>query len=699
MTLKMTIITNITRKYNEAAFRCEVYNDIGKSADTKTLEVAYVPTFVTKPQNVEGELGSTATLSCIVDGYPTPRILWMRYKNDRVILVGKSSNLTITITKETAGQYWCRASVGHYQDLRASATVYVKGPPKIVSNETQYGVEGHSVKVYCISFSNPKPDYIKWTFAGDEINTFHNQEYEFLEETLTDSMTISTLLITKSYEKHYGKYNCTVINAYGMDSTEINLVADNTLQLLLIISICATFIILVLIIMLIIMLYNRRRGIRKNSMDQFKDNDRNSNISDLKIELRQVEGSFDLDNSNIDSEIDIHPTLHLTSNLGLPLAGPVPLPDNGYDNELMKQYQRYSAEFNQPINNLHSKIQGQSHGYVPYVDYTRDYAPPLRSQTGSSSRSTDGSIQLSQYGSLSRQASCGRLGGKLGPDIIPMPNSSVVLSGGVDVRYSATYRNPYLRGSGSLSYVQQVNANPSAKSASPLYNSARNQNIHPNVAVPSPSTSSSSRYVTSPLASSSSTVSSAQPQVSKPSSLSSGALYILPKSSHGSLLANQITVKETIVLHGLFGFRPKHSCPQQVHRIVEYISSGFYPKREKTVVVFFDVAKAFDKIWLAGLVYKLYKLDVPVRIVHIVGFFLQHRFSSSGTKHLRTLSDRFFKAANPLVGMAIVYEPPLPSRCQFRRPRSVMADPPNQLSIDFDPPGGPCADLHTHAHK
>ncbi|KAM3961991.1 LOW QUALITY PROTEIN: uncharacterized protein ACR2FA_003882 [Aphomia sociella] len=56
----------------------------------------------------------------------------------------------------------------------------------------------------------------------------------------------------------------------------------------------------------------------------------------------------------------------------------------------------------------------------------------------------------------------------------------------------------------------------------------------------------------------------------------------------------------------------------QVLRIVEYISSGFYPKREKTVAVFFDVAKAFDKVWHAGLVYKLYKLDVPVAPVFLL---------------------------------------------------------------------------------
>ncbi|GBP38301.1 Probable RNA-directed DNA polymerase from transposon BS [Eumeta japonica] len=50
--------------------------------------------------------------------------------------------------------------------------------------------------------------------------------------------------------------------------------------------------------------------------------------------------------------------------------------------------------------------------------------------------------------------------------------------------------------------------------------------------------------------------------------------------------------------------RPNHSCPQQALRLVAHVSEGFQRKR-KTVAVFFDVAKTFDKVWHAGLIYKL----------------------------------------------------------------------------------------------
>ncbi|KAL4707062.1 hypothetical protein ACJJTC_011388 [Scirpophaga incertulas] len=391
------ILPNISRKYNEATIKCEVQNIIGKSADTKTIEVIYGPTFKQRPRNIEVEVGTIATLTCNVDGHPAPKILWLRYENDRVIRVGKSGNLTISVTPQSAGQYWCRATIENRQDIEAPATVFVRGPPKILSNETQFGVEGDSVRIECISFSVPKPDLVMWTFGGSEINAFHNQ-----------------------------------------------------------------------------------------------------------------------DHSNAGSETDLHPTLHLYHpTLACLLAGPVPIPE-GYENELMNQYQRYSGDFQSSIQQFdHLKAHGQSNGYVPYVDYSKDYVPPGDSLTGSLTRSTDGSSYPSHCGSLHRQASCGRLGG-VGPDVIPSANPGVVFAGGLDVRYAATYGNPYLRGSGPV---------PTSSS--------------------SPSSSSSSRPVTSPLASSSSPSSGAQPQVPKSSPATSGALYKLPPSSQRNIQTTQITSKGT----------------------------------------------------------------------------------------------------------------------------------------------------------
>ncbi|RXF69280.1 reverse transcriptase family protein, partial [Desulfovibrio sp. DS-1] len=66
-----------------------------------------------------------------------------------------------------------------------------------------------------------------------------------------------------------------------------------------------------------------------------------------------------------------------------------------------------------------------------------------------------------------------------------------------------------------------------------------------------------------------------------------------------------------------FGFRARHSCVQQVHRITEHILSHFAhrPRPIGTAALFLDVAKAFDKVWHNGLSYRLYQFGVPDKLV------------------------------------------------------------------------------------
>ncbi|GBP34191.1 Probable RNA-directed DNA polymerase from transposon BS [Eumeta japonica] len=76
-----------------------------------------------------------------------------------------------------------------------------------------------------------------------------------------------------------------------------------------------------------------------------------------------------------------------------------------------------------------------------------------------------------------------------------------------------------------------------------------------------------------------------------------------------------------LIINEQFGFRPNHSCPQQALRLVEYITEGFKTKKR----TFFDVAKAFDRVWHTGLIHKLYLLKVPDRLILIIHNFLIDR--------------------------------------------------------------------------
>ncbi|GBP75758.1 Probable RNA-directed DNA polymerase from transposon BS [Eumeta japonica] len=114
-------------------------------------------------------------------------------------------------------------------------------------------------------------------------------------------------------------------------------------------------------------------------------------------------------------------------------------------------------------------------------------------------------------------------------------------------------------------------------------------------------------------------------------------------------LSNHLSGKG-LIIDEQFGFRPAHSCPQQVLRLVEYVMEGFKTK-QKTVCVFFDVAKAFDRVWHAGLVYKLYSLEVPDRLIFIIQNFLSNRYFTF--RHERTHSTRRLIRAGVPQGSAL----------------------------------------------
>ncbi|XP_048003890.1 uncharacterized protein LOC125240087 [Leguminivora glycinivorella] len=84
--------------------------------------------------------------------------------------------------------------------------------------------------------------------------------------------------------------------------------------------------------------------------------------------------------------------------------------------------------------------------------------------------------------------------------------------------------------------------------------------------------------------------------------------------------------EEDILIQEQFGFRARHSCVHQVHRIVEHVLDGFSRLNGlKTGAIFLDVSKAFDGVWHSGLIYKLYQLGIPDRLLHLVADFLSNR--------------------------------------------------------------------------
>ncbi|XP_063390250.1 irregular chiasm C-roughest protein-like isoform X3 [Cydia fagiglandana] len=492
------IIFNVTRKYHNAVVKCEVSNSVGKSEETVTLDVTYPPVFRTRPRDVEADEGSTVSLHCDVDGQPKPEIKWVLHEPGR-IAQPKGSEPTLKIKRvdeQSAGRYVCIAKVEGYNEIRSEATVFIKGPPKILSNRTQFGAEGEMVTIDCVFLSVPKSFDIIWYFEGREIKPIENPEYAPFEQDLGDGIVKASLVIRASQSKHYGLYNCSVTNDIGNANAGITLKPIKTLPLFIILIGVTSGIIVFSAFIILLVICNRRRRQKSQQMSEKpdvtvttcdmynKESDRSSNISDLKLQLPHGDGSYELDYTSSDRSDS-----KLQS--GLPLAGPVTLPSIRLDDPLMQF--RYSNDYSDPAyNENYYKNPG---GYV--YDYPQGYAPPNnlrvqspepanRSLQGSLTRSIDTASTLplsagnaSQNSSLQRTKTqdetdaINNLGLPVGGDTPP------IYAKGVDLRYAATYGNPYLRNS-SHGYPNQVHtAKPASTPAPPPYSAVRSSVVMP----------------------------------------------------------------------------------------------------------------------------------------------------------------------------------------------------------------------------
>ena len=74
-----------------------------------------------------------------------------------------------------------------------------------------------------------------------------------------------------------------------------------------------------------------------------------------------------------------------------------------------------------------------------------------------------------------------------------------------------------------------------------------------------------------------------------------------------------------------FGFRAGHCTQQQVLRLAEKVTF-YFNKGYSTGAVFLDVAKAFDSVWINGLIAKLIDLEFPPNLIKLIHSYLSDRF-------------------------------------------------------------------------
>ncbi|GFV46158.1 RNA-directed DNA polymerase from mobile element jockey [Trichonephila clavipes] len=73
-----------------------------------------------------------------------------------------------------------------------------------------------------------------------------------------------------------------------------------------------------------------------------------------------------------------------------------------------------------------------------------------------------------------------------------------------------------------------------------------------------------------------------------------------------------------------FGFTKRLSTCHPLLRLTEKITSVFQRGRS-TGAVFLDIQKAFDRVWIGGLIYKLITNNFPPALIHLINSYLTNR--------------------------------------------------------------------------
>ncbi|GFW03458.1 probable RNA-directed DNA polymerase from transposon BS [Trichonephila clavipes] len=102
--------------------------------------------------------------------------------------------------------------------------------------------------------------------------------------------------------------------------------------------------------------------------------------------------------------------------------------------------------------------------------------------------------------------------------------------------------------------------------------------------------------------------------------------HILSKIAEHIILLriNQFIINTDFLNPNQYGFTKQLSTYHPLLRLTEQISAGFQSGRSSGAV-FLDIQKAFHRVWISGLVYKLITNNFPAPLIHIINSYLVNR--------------------------------------------------------------------------
>jgi hypothetical protein len=114
----------------------------------------------------------------------------------------------------------------------------------------------------------------------------------------------------------------------------------------------------------------------------------------------------------------------------------------------------------------------------------------------------------------------------------------------------------------------------------------------------------------------------AAPENFRPISLLSGLSKVAEKIINNRI--QKYDSKLRITQDEQFGFRSEHDTTQQISRIVTEVINN-YNKDNVTQMTILDIQKAFDRVWVQGLIAKLMKTKLPINLIKLLLSYLTNR--------------------------------------------------------------------------
>eukprot|EP00058_Branchiostoma_floridae_P005146 XP_002590634.1 hypothetical protein BRAFLDRAFT_83712 [Branchiostoma floridae] len=219
------LIPRVSRS-DSGAYLCEADNGIQPRVTGEiNMEVIFPPRI---KSTFDGEISvlygqNVFKVDCLAEGNPKPNVTWRRKDTNQPY----NNPLTLSpLNYQTEGIYVCVARTKRFPEVTREAFINVIGRPEVVTEASSVSAAGgDTVELTCTIASDPVPEEIVWTLAGEDgkkttYRTGRTGDVFVKKTKIVEDKIQSVLLINSAESAHTGDYVCIASNMFGQDRQE-----------------------------------------------------------------------------------------------------------------------------------------------------------------------------------------------------------------------------------------------------------------------------------------------------------------------------------------------------------------------------------------------------------------------------------------------------------------------------------------------